>query len=170
MASTQRARLDIAASLMNTVILSTVLSAGNHALFAGTRILYSLAKLKQAPSVFARTSQNGVPWAAILATGSGSALCLATSAVGKGELWFWLQNLVGVSNQACRPVTVRSRAEKYDRLHGFPLASRAGGLGKPGSCKETRSMICYTIPRFPRPGVLHLSYVFSYLAEPILKA
>jgi L-asparagine transporter-like permease len=29
---------------MNAVILSSVLSAGNHALFAGTRVLYSLAQ------------------------------------------------------------------------------------------------------------------------------
>ena len=30
----------VAASFMNTVILTSVLSAGNHALFAGTRVLY----------------------------------------------------------------------------------------------------------------------------------
>lgn len=30
----------IAASFMNTVVLTSVLSAGNHALFAGTRVLY----------------------------------------------------------------------------------------------------------------------------------
>jgi hypothetical protein len=35
-----------AASIMNTVILSSVLSAGNHALFAGTRVLYGLASTK----------------------------------------------------------------------------------------------------------------------------
>jgi amino acid permease len=32
--------LAVAASFMNTVILTSVLSAGNHALFAGTRVLY----------------------------------------------------------------------------------------------------------------------------------
>lgn len=31
-----------AASFMNTVILTSVLSAGNHALFAGTRVLYGM--------------------------------------------------------------------------------------------------------------------------------
>jgi amino acid transporter, AAT family len=31
-----------AASIMNTVILTSVLSAGNHALFAGTRVLYGV--------------------------------------------------------------------------------------------------------------------------------
>lgn len=90
---------NIAASAMNTVILTSVLSAGNHALFAGTRILYSLAKSSQAPRVFARTSLRGVPWLALVATGSGSALCFASSYVGSGQLWYWLQNLVGVSNQ-----------------------------------------------------------------------
>lgn len=33
-----RILLDVAASFMNTVILTSVLSAGNHALFAGTRM------------------------------------------------------------------------------------------------------------------------------------
>ena len=32
--------LDVAASFMNTVILSSVLSAGNHAMFAGTRKIF----------------------------------------------------------------------------------------------------------------------------------
>ncbi|KAG8814018.1 hypothetical protein FRC17_001333 [Serendipita sp. 399] len=90
---------NIAASAMNTVILTSVVSAGNHALFAGTRILYSLAKTSQAPPIFARTSKSGVPWLALLATASGSALCFASSHVGSGQLWYWLQNLVGVSNQ-----------------------------------------------------------------------
>lgn len=31
---------DVAASFMNAVVLTSVLSAGNHALFAGTRVLY----------------------------------------------------------------------------------------------------------------------------------
>jgi AAT family amino acid transporter len=33
-----------AAGVMNAVVLSSVLSAGNHALFAGTRVLHSLAQ------------------------------------------------------------------------------------------------------------------------------
>jgi len=32
--------IEAAASFMNTVVLTSVLSAGNHALFAGTRVLY----------------------------------------------------------------------------------------------------------------------------------
>ncbi|OBZ67136.1 putative amino-acid permease PB1C11.02 [Grifola frondosa] len=50
-----------AASFMNTVILTSVLSAGNHALFAGTRVLYGLAVTTppQAPHFFSYTTPGG---------------------------------------------------------------------------------------------------------------
>lgn len=92
----------VAASFMNTVVITSVLSAGNHALFAGTRVLYSLAVTKPvalAPRVFAWTTERGVPLPALLATSSVSVLCFGSSYVGSGQLWSWLQNLVGVSNQ-----------------------------------------------------------------------
>ncbi|KAI0276500.1 amino acid permease-domain-containing protein [Russula aff. rugulosa BPL654] len=76
------------ASFMNTVILSSAISAGNHALFAGTRVLYGLAQASQAPSLFAWTTRRGVPLPALLLTSSFSR-----------SAWLWLQNLVGVSNQ-----------------------------------------------------------------------
>lgn len=91
-----------AASFMNAVILTSVVSAGNHAMFAGTRVLYGLAStspVPQAPPIFAWTTRNGVPLLALLATSSISALCFGSSFIGNGELWGWLQNLVGVSNQ-----------------------------------------------------------------------
>ncbi|KZV89992.1 hypothetical protein EXIGLDRAFT_838101 [Exidia glandulosa HHB12029] len=88
-----------AASVMNAVILSSVLSAGNHAMFAGTRVLYSLSLAKQAPALFARTTARGVPLWSLLATSSISLICFGSSYIGAGELWGWLQNIVGVSNQ-----------------------------------------------------------------------
>lgn len=92
----------VAGSFVNTVIITSALSAGNHALFAGTRVLYSLAVTKpvaQAPKVFAWTTKKGVPLPALLATSSISALCFGSSYIGSGQLWSWLQNIVGVSNQ-----------------------------------------------------------------------
>ncbi|KAG2015830.1 amino acid permease [Coprinopsis cinerea AmutBmut pab1-1] len=91
----------VAASFMNTVILTSVLSAGNHALFAGTRVLYGLSVTTppQAPKVFSWTTPSGIPLPALFMTSSVSALCFATSYVGSGALWGWLQNIVGVSNQ-----------------------------------------------------------------------
>jgi hypothetical protein len=84
---------------MNTVVLSSAISAGNHALFAGTRVLYGLAQASQAPSLFAWTTRDGVPLPAMLLTSSFSVLCFGSSFIGSGQLWAWLQNLVGVSNQ-----------------------------------------------------------------------
>ncbi|KAJ7209636.1 amino acid permease-domain-containing protein [Mycena pura] len=79
----------VAASFMNTVILTSVLSAGNHALFAGTRVLYglSVAKPAQAPALFARTTSRGVPLPALLLTSSISVLCFFSSFIGSGEVW-----------------------------------------------------------------------------------
>jgi len=87
------------ASFMNAVVLSSAISAGNHALFAGTRVLYGLAQASHAPSLFAWTTRGGVPLPALLLTSSFSALCFGSSFIGSGQLWAWLQNLVGVSNQ-----------------------------------------------------------------------
>ncbi|EDR03257.1 amino acid-polyamine organocation amino acid permease, partial [Laccaria bicolor S238N-H82] len=97
----QLAGSTVAASSMNTVILTSVLSAGNHALFAGTRVLYGLSVTSppQAPKIFSWTTRKGVPIPALLLTSSISALCFGTSFIGSGVLWGWLQNIVGVSNQ-----------------------------------------------------------------------
>ncbi|KNZ72196.1 putative amino-acid permease PB1C11.02 [Termitomyces sp. J132] len=89
----------VAASFMNTVIMTSVLSAGNHALFAGTRVLYGLAVTRQAPRIFSRTTQGGIPLYALSLTSSISILCFGSSFIGSGRLWAWLQNIVGVSNQ-----------------------------------------------------------------------
>ncbi|KAH7913180.1 amino acid permease/ SLC12A domain-containing protein [Hygrophoropsis aurantiaca] len=98
----EQAGSTVAASFMNTVILTSVLSAGNHALFAGTRVLYGLSVVgpnPQAPRIFSRTTSAGVPLPALLLTSSISVLCFGSSFIGSGVLWGWLQNIVGVSNQ-----------------------------------------------------------------------
>jgi len=90
---------------MNTVILTSVLSAGNHALYAGTRVLYGLSVTGQGPRAFLWTTRAGVPLPALFATSSISLLCFGSSFIGSGQLWGWLQNIVGVSNQV-RPAVV----------------------------------------------------------------
>lgn len=88
-------------SFMNTVILTSVISAGNHALFAGARVLYGLSVNRQAPKIFMRTNRAGVPWVSVLAIASVSLIFFGASFLpgGASEVWVWAQNLVGVSNQ-----------------------------------------------------------------------
>jgi amino acid permease len=55
----------------------------------------------QAPRIFSRTTERGIPLPALLLTSSISGLCFGSTFIGNGTLWSWLQNLVGVSNQVC---------------------------------------------------------------------
>jgi AAT family amino acid transporter len=88
-----------AGSFINAVIITSVISAGNHALFVGTRLMYSLTADRHAPQFLGKLNRNKVPWIAVLVTSVVSGLCFGASFVGAGQLWTWLQNLVGVSNQ-----------------------------------------------------------------------
>lgn len=89
----------VAGSFINAVVMTSVISAGNHALFAGSRLMYSLGVNGHAPKFFAQVNRNQVPWVAVLLTSSISGLCFGASYIGAGQLWTWLQNIVGVSNQ-----------------------------------------------------------------------
>lgn len=88
-------------SFMNAVILTSILSAGNHALYAGSRVLYGLAVVKQAPKIFTKTNRNGVPYVAVAGISSVSLIFFGASFLPNGgaQIWNWAQNLVGVSNQ-----------------------------------------------------------------------
>lgn len=83
-----------AGSVINAVILTSVLSAGNHALFAGARLLYTLAMQGHAPAVFGKLNRQQVPWVAVLATSLIAGLCFGSSFIGAGQLWSWLQKYV----------------------------------------------------------------------------
>ncbi|GGB06499.1 amino acid permease [Macrococcus hajekii] len=57
-----------AASIMNAVILTAVLSAGNSGLYATSRLLYSLSQEKQAPAFLGRLNKRNMPFNALLLT------------------------------------------------------------------------------------------------------
>ena len=116
-----------AGSFINAVIMTSVISAGNHALFAGTRLLYALAVDGNAPSFFGKLNRNKVPWIAVLATSLISGLCFGASFIGAGQLWTWLQNLVGVSNQlawifiSVTSLRFRAALELQGKTHLLPF-------------------------------------------------
>lgn len=57
-----------AASIMNTVILTAVLSAGNSGLYATSRLLYSLSNDRQAPQFLGRLNKRNMPFNALITT------------------------------------------------------------------------------------------------------
>ncbi|MDY6049603.1 MAG: amino acid permease [Corynebacterium sp.] len=89
----ERAGIAFAAALMNTVILTSVLSAGNSGLFASTRMLYAMAETGQAPRFFAQLNHHRVPMRALVATTCIGMAGFITSIVGDGAAYTFLLTL-----------------------------------------------------------------------------
>ena len=86
-----------AASFINAIILTAVLSAGNSGLYAATRMLYALAKEEKAPKVFLSLNKSGVPVPALILTAAFGLFAFLTSLIGEGTAYTWLINISGVS-------------------------------------------------------------------------
>ncbi|WP_127958367.1 amino acid permease [Serratia microhaemolytica] len=93
----QHAGLLSAAAVMNAVILTAVLSAGNSGMYASTRMLFTLAREGKAPRMFAKLSKNGVPRNALYATTLVAALCFLSSMFGNKVVYLWLLNTSGMT-------------------------------------------------------------------------
>lgn len=92
-----RAGLAAAASIMNAVILTSVLSCGNSTLYSGSRLLFSMAASGSAPRQFATVSRRGVPIWAIALTAVVSCLAFLSSLVGDSIVYTWLYNATGLT-------------------------------------------------------------------------
>ena len=86
-----------AASVMNAIILTAMLSAGNSGLYAASRMLYQLAVDGKAPKLFMKVNTRGIPMYALLATLSVGSLAFLASFFGDGVVYIWLLNASGMS-------------------------------------------------------------------------
>lgn len=89
--------LPAAAALMNAVILTAVLSAGNSGLYVSTRMLYALAEEGKAPKMFLQVNRRGVPTNALFATVVFGLAAFLTSLIGDGAAYNWLVNISGMA-------------------------------------------------------------------------
>ncbi len=89
--------ITFAASLMNAIILTAILSAGNSGMYASTRMLWYLAKRGHVPSAFAKVNKRGVPVYALLLTAAVASLAFLSSLFGNGKVYFWLINASSLS-------------------------------------------------------------------------
>jgi len=88
---------NIAALVMNAVILVAIVSTANSGMYAASRILWYLAKEKHVPAVFARINKRGIPTVALAATAAVSLLAFLSSLFGNGLVYFWLLNAGSLS-------------------------------------------------------------------------
>jgi len=87
----------LAANVMNFVILSAVLSAGNCSLYVSSRMLYAMSHRKRAPAAFGRVNRRGVPTAAVWATALIGALAFFASLIGDQKVYQLLYNASGLT-------------------------------------------------------------------------
>lgn len=92
----EKAGLAIAASVMNAVILTSVLSAGNSGMYASSRVLYALARDGKAPRFLGKLNKRGIPMNALLVTTAVGMLAFLASLFGDGIVYTWLLNASGM--------------------------------------------------------------------------
>lgn len=93
----QKAGIAFAASVMNAVILTAVLSAGNSGMYASTRMLWNLAREGKAPKFLGKLNRRGVPVNALIITSLVGTLAFLASLFGDGTVYVWLLNASGMS-------------------------------------------------------------------------
>lgn len=86
-----------AASLVNAIILTAILSAGNSGMYAATRMLWFLAQKGHVPSLFAKINKRGIPIYALAATTAVASIAFLSSLFGNGKVYFWLLSASSLS-------------------------------------------------------------------------
>lgn len=93
----EKSGLALAASLMNAVILTSVLSCGNSGLYVASRMLYSLSKEGKAPKFLSKVNKRGIPTNAIYATTLVACSAFLASLLGDGKIYYILYNASGIT-------------------------------------------------------------------------
>ncbi|OIK12183.1 amino acid permease [Bacillus sp. MUM 13] len=93
----QKAGLAFSASVMNAIILTAVLSAGNSGMYASTRMLWDMAREGKAPRFLGNLDKRGVPVNALIVTALVGTLAFLTTFFGDGAVYIWLLNASGMS-------------------------------------------------------------------------
>ncbi|MGP0014148.1 amino acid permease [Pseudomonas sp.] len=131
----ERLGIKTAAGIINFVVITAALSSCNGGIFSTGRMLYSLAQNGQAPKIFARTANNGVPRNALLL--SIAALLLGvllnylvpekvfvwvTSIATFGAIWTWVMILLA-QLRFRQGLSAAERAGLKYRMWLYPISS-----------------------------------------------
>ncbi|MGG0789929.1 amino acid permease [Peribacillus simplex] len=129
-----------ASGIMNFIILTAAISAMNSQLYASTRMIFSLSEQKQAPALFQKVSNKGVPVRALLISTLGIflaagvkvllpdtsyAFMMGISMFGAIFTWF----MVFISHLFFRKRWEKSGGRKLPvKMYGFPYLTILGAI------------------------------------------
>lgn len=85
-------------SVMNLVILISVLSVGNSSIFGSSRTLAALAAANQAPKIFNYIDKQGRPLVGIIVQTIIGLLCFVVASDKENDVFNWLYALAGLSS------------------------------------------------------------------------
>ncbi|EGS22400.1 uncharacterized protein CTHT_0019310 [Thermochaetoides thermophila DSM 1495] len=85
-------------SVMNGVILISVISVGNSSVFGSSRTLAALAEQGQAPKILAYVDRRGRPLVSILVVSAVGLLAYLADSHGHGRVFDWLLAISGLSS------------------------------------------------------------------------
>ncbi|EXJ78517.1 AAT family amino acid transporter [Capronia coronata CBS 617.96] len=96
--SIQNAGLQVLPSVMNVVIMISVLSVGNSSIYGSSRTLAALAEQRQAPSFFAYIDRTGRPLYAIIVASVLGLLAFLAASHRQEDAFNWMVALSGLSS------------------------------------------------------------------------
>ncbi|CAG8957858.1 hypothetical protein HYFRA_00000198 [Hymenoscyphus fraxineus] len=96
--SIQNSGIEVLPSLMNLVILFSVLSVGNSSVFGSSRTLAALADQGQAPAIFGYIDRKGRPIVAICFASSLGLIAYTAGTSSSGAVLDWMLALSGLSS------------------------------------------------------------------------
>lgn len=130
----EAAHIPAAPLIMNLVLIMAVLSTMNAALYSNVRVLYRLARDRQAPKIMGRLNARGQPAYAILASSGLLALTIVlayllpkkayaylVTATGFQAMFIWM--MVCLTQLYYRPYRTRRGQPVPYRQPGFPVSS-----------------------------------------------
>ncbi len=87
----------LAKDIMSFVVMTSALSAGNSALYACSRLLWSMSKEGLAPRALGKLNSRGVPFYGVLVTLVLACASLLTSAYAADTVYLWLMSSTGLT-------------------------------------------------------------------------
>ncbi|PRP86942.1 amino acid transporter [Planoprotostelium fungivorum] len=107
------AQIQVLPSIINAVILTAALSAGNSDLYAASRTLYALAIEGKAPSFLKRCNKRGLPYFSVIVTGAFGLLAFLNVSQSGSKVFNWFILFTTVTGLAAWAVICLS----YIRFH-----------------------------------------------------
>lgn len=172
-----RLGIPFAKDVMSFVVLTSALSAGNSALYACSRLLWSMSKDGHAPSFLGRLNKSGVPYGGVLITLVLACLSLLTESYAADTVYLWLMSSTGLTgcliwmiiawcqlNFRRKYVSLGGQLDKLAvRTPFYPLVPVAAFLLNTGIIAslyfdESQRIVLYT--GIPVVAIIYLYYVF----------